>query len=118
MGNSTHAITLSAASGDHVETIDALVDTGATFTTIPSALLERLGVVAHRTVSLKLANGRVERRQIGEVRAELDGAAHTTSCVFGEPNAPPVIGAHTLEAFLLAVDPEGQRLVPVEGLWV
>ena len=31
---------------------------------------------------------------------------------FGEDNAPPVLGAYTLEGLALAVDPSSQRLVP------
>ena len=41
----------------------------------------------------------------------------TVICVFGEPDAPATIGAHTLEAFLLGVGPVGRRLIPVEGYW-
>lgn len=100
------------------ETVEALVDTGSTFSTIPSPVLERLGVRPHRTIRLRLANGQVDERQVGRVMAELDGVQEETLCVFGGPNDLPTIGAHTLEAFLLGVDPDGQRLVPVEGWWV
>ena len=48
--------------------------------------------------------------------AQIDGVESTTLCVFGDPDAPPLIGAHTLEGFLLVVDPVEQRLVPREGL--
>ena len=116
MGTFTHPISLISESG-HTETLEALVDTGATFTAVPAAVLERLGVVPHRTVTLRLANGQLEQQRIGEVWAELDGVRSTIICVFGERGSPAVIGAHTLEAFLLAVDPVEQRLVPVEGWW-
>ena len=36
---------------------------------------------------------------------------------FGGPDAPPTIGAHAVEAFLLGVDPEQKRLVTLEGWW-
>jgi predicted aspartyl protease len=39
--------------------VDALVDTGATFTAIPSPVLERLCIVRHRLVRLRLADGRL-----------------------------------------------------------
>ena len=35
-----------------------------------------------------------------------------TLVAFGEDNAPPVLGAYTLEGFGLAVDTVMQRLVP------
>jgi len=35
-----------------------------------------------------------------------------TIVVFGEDEAPPLLGAYTLEGLALAVDPTSQRLVP------
>ena len=118
MGTFSHSITLCDASGDRAEVVEALVGTGATFTAIPAPVLERLGIVPHRTVSLRLANGQVERRHVGRVRAELGGVGEVVLCVLAEPGAPAVIGAHTLEACLLAVDPVRMQLVPVEAYWV
>ena len=117
MGTFTHSITLLTASGDDTETIEALVDTGSTFSSVASPILERLAVLPRRTVNLLLANGQRERRPIGAVRAELDGMEQTIICVFGDADAPAVIGAHTLQGFLLAVDTVQERLVPAEGFW-
>jgi hypothetical protein len=36
--------------------------------------------------------------------------------VFGEEETPPLLGAYTLEAFLLGVDPVNGTLVRIEGL--
>ncbi len=118
MGTFTHPITLIAASGSETETVEALVDTGATFTSMPSPILERLGVAPVRRIRLGLANGEIVERSMGEVLAQLDGERSTIWCVFSPPNAPPLIGAHTLEAFLLSVDPVEQRLVPKDALWL
>ncbi len=118
MGTFHHEITLLASNGSGAETVKALVDTGSTFTSIPSALLTRLGVIPQRTVRLRLATGEVVEQRTGEVTAELDGVRATVICVFGPPDSPALIGAHTLEAFLLAVDPIQQRLVPAEALWL
>ncbi len=115
MGTFTHNITLIATSGDARESVEALVDTGATFTSVPASLLERLGVQAEGVVRLELANGQIEERPIGPVKVELDGRQRTVSCVFGESGEPPVMGATTLEVFLLSVDPVGRKLVPVVG---
>ena len=115
MGTFTHSITLIGPTGAQ-ETLEALVDTGATFSTVPASVLERLGVTPHRTVRLRLANGQIEERPISRVQAELDGTEEIILCIMGEPEAPPVIGAVTLETFLLAVDPVGQRLVPRGGV--
>lgn len=117
MGTFFQPITLLSEQGA-TETVEALVDTGSTFSTIPASVLERLAVRPHRTIRLRLANGQIDERQVGRVMAQLDGVEEEILCVFGGPNDLPTIGAHTLEAFLLGVDPDGQRLVPVEGWWV
>jgi predicted aspartyl protease len=117
LGTFFHPITLIAPSGA-AETLEALVDTGSTFTTVPSPILERLGVAPFASVRLRLADGRVAERDIGEVRAEVDGLpGRTIICVFGEPDAPATLGAQTLETFLLGVDPDQKRLVPLEAWW-
>ena len=118
MGTFFHSITLLAASGASSETVEGLVDTGSTFTTMPAPVLERLGVMPHRTVRLRLANGQVDERRLGRVMAELDGMQEEILCVFGGPDDLPTIGAHTLEAFLLGADPVEKRLVHVEAFWV
>ena len=116
MGTFTHTMTLVSDSGI-TETVEALVDTGATFSAVPAEVLERLGVIPHRQVRLRLANGQLHDQPIGRLLAQIDGMQEATICVFGEPGSPAVIGAHTLEAFLLGVDLVEQRLVPVDGWW-
>jgi len=114
LGTFFHAIRLIAPSGAS-EALEAVVDTGSTFTTVPRPILERLGVAPHRTVRLRLADGRVDERRLGRVLAELDGMQEEILCVFGGPDDLPTIGAHTLEAFLLGADPVEKRLVHVEA---
>ena len=118
MGTFTHPITIPAANGDDRETLEALVDTGSTFASIPSPILERLGVEPYRNIRLRLADGRVEEQAIGRVLADLNGESEIIVCVFADPDAPSIIGAVTLELFLLGVDPVDQRLVPVEAPWM
>jgi aspartyl protease family protein len=109
-----HPITLIGSAGQRV-TIDALVDTGATFTLVPADLLRELGISPQRRARLRLADGRSHEQEVGHLLVELDGLEGPTYVVFGANGAPPAIGAMTIEGFLLGVDPVGQRLVPVEG---
>ncbi len=118
MGTVSHPITLIGDQDTRSETLDALVDTGATFTSAPEATLERLGIRRENQIQLRLANGEVVEHAIGEVVAEMDGVRRTIICIFGPEGAQALIGAHTLEAFLLAVDPVEQRLIPTEALWL
>jgi len=113
MGTFFHPITLVGPDGE--ETVEALVDTGASFTTAPRSLLERLGVEPHRRARLRLADGRVGEWDLGRITARIDGQEEETLCLFGTEEAPATIGAYTLEGLLLGVDPLGERLIPREG---
>ena len=123
MGTFFHDITLIGPTGLS-ETVNGMVDTGAIpstslrarFTVIPAPVLEELGVQPFDTIPVRFANASVERWRIGQVQTELDGRRRPILCLFGSPDAPPLIGAHTLEAFLLMVDPVEQKLVPKEAL--
>ena len=75
-------------------------------------LLRELGIEATGKRGFLLAKGRRVEMDYGESRATIDGDTVTTIVVFGEDDAPPLLGAYTLEGLALAVDPEAQRLVP------
>lgn len=116
-----YPITLYSPDLSKRETVEALVDTGATYTWVPRPILEALGHRPSFRQRLRLANGTVMERDGGEVVLEVDGARRTTVVIFGDPGSDILLGAFTLEAFSLAPDPVGKRLVPVEallmGLW-
>ena len=61
-------------------------------------------------------NGQQIEMDIGEARVRVQGLETTTTVLFGEEDAPALLGAMTLEGLLLGVDPFNRRLVPVEGL--
>lgn len=102
-------------SGEFIEA-EALIDTGATHTLLPSSLLQKLGVQPIDRIPFQLADQHVVNYEVGQVRLRIDGRERIILVVFGEPNASPLIGATTLELFNLAVDPVGKRLLPVVGL--
>jgi predicted aspartyl protease len=95
--------------------VEALVDSGSTFTSVPADVQRDLDVKPTRTVRLRLADGRSHEQPLGRVMVQLDGMEELTFVVFGEPESPAILGASTLESLLLGVDPVGKRLVPVEG---
>lgn len=78
-------------------------------------LLERLGVKPFRTVPVRFANGDVAEWPMGEVEMELDGQRMPVLTLFGAPDAPALLGAHALEAFLLMADPVAKKLVRSEA---
>ncbi len=118
MGTFFQPLTLIGPAGGLRETLQALVDTGSTFSTVPRPVLEQLGVVPFTIARLRLATGEIVQRELGEVAAEVDGLPRRTIiCVFGDAGSSALLGAQTLETFLLGVDPDGRRLVPVEAWW-
>lgn len=111
MGTFFHPITIIGPDGSET-TADALVDTGALFSMAPAPLLEGLGIKPFRLVRILLASGEIKEYPLGQVGAALDGEHSPIFCLFGPADAPVLIGAHALAAFLLMVDPAEQRLVP------
>ena len=116
MGTFRVSIEIGDLARQRYETVEALVDTGATYTTVPAAILERLGVVPHVRDTFLLADGQRTERDIGRAWVRVDGREELTLIVFGEPDAPALVGAYTLEGLRLAADPVGRRLIPVPGL--
>lgn len=97
--------------------IEALVDTGASYTVVPTHLLKDLGVSPIDKIGLVLADGQSVEYDIGEARATIDGKSIPTLVVFGKDNAPALLGAYTLEGLRLAVDPTHGRLIPAPHGW-
>ena len=113
MGTFFHPITIIGPNGE--ETVEALVDTGASFTTMPASLLRRLGVTPHRRVRLRLADGTPREWDLGRMINRIDDEEEDSLAIFGEEGAPPAIGAYTLEGLSLGIDPLEERLIPREG---
>lgn len=97
--------------GDLME-VTALVDTGAHHSMLPKSLLERLHVLPIVDRHFTFADGLVEVLGIGQARVAMRDEEWICPVIFG-PEEKYLLGATTLEAFDLAVDPGRQRLVPV-----
>ena len=92
--------------------IEAVVDTGAAYTTVPARILRELGVEPTGRRPFLLADGSRVDMDYGRAWITIEGEREVTIVVFGGDDAPPLIGAYTLEGLALAVDPVEQRLVP------
>ena len=116
MGTFRVTIEVGAGASGPWQAVEALVDTGATFTQIPAPVLEALHVARRWRLPMETADGRVSECDVGDAWLRLDGSERPALVLFGEPGTEPLLGAHALEAFLLAPDPVHRRLVPVTGL--
>src|SRR5712692_4541616 len=116
MGTFRVSIEVGDLAGERFERLEALVDTGATYTWVPRTLLEALGVRPEEERPFVLADGRQVSYPISWIRVRIDGRAHPTIAVFGDPATEPLLGVFTLEGFGLAADPVNRRLLPVPAL--
>jgi clan AA aspartic protease len=94
-------------------TLSLLVDTGATYTTLPREVVEELGCQPIGRRRVLLADGREEEWPVGVILLVLEGQEAPTFCLLGLDGAAALLGAVTLEEFALGVDPVAKRLVPV-----
>ena len=112
MGTFNWLLRISSMDGEQSREIEATVDTGAAYTTLPASLLHEIGVEPRGKRRFLLDDGRRIEMDYGEARASINGESVTTLVVFGRDEAPALLGAYTLEGLALAVDPVEQRLVP------
>jgi predicted aspartyl protease len=116
MGTFRVPVEIGDLEGARYERIDALVDTDASYTSVPRPLLEALGVIPHARAAFELADGRRVEREIGRTWIRIGDRSEMTIVVFADPDPAPLLGAYALEGLRLAPDPVGRRLVPVPGL--
>src|SRR5438046_2052929 len=98
------------AEPERTERIECLVDSGAVYSVVPADLLARLGIRPITEQIFRLANGeRITRRKGGAVfkYGERIGVADV---IFGEDGDANLLGAFTLEALGLALDPLKREL--------
>ena len=112
MGTFHHTITVGPKTGPQRVELDALVDTGSTYTMISVSELEALGVSPEWTSVFELADGSRSEYRLAELQASINGESRTTICIFGDPGSTPLLGAYTLEGFGLAADPVNGKLTP------
>ncbi len=117
MGVFNWPIRLDSMDGQRSLELEAMVDTGASYTIVPAKLLHDLGVSPIDKIGLVLADGRAVEYDLGRAMATINGRTEATLVVFGENGARALLGAYTLEGLRLAVDPTHGRLVPATTAW-
>ncbi len=96
-------------------TLDALVDTGASITSVPSSVLEGLDVEPMTQRRFRFAQGETRMMDVGQAWVRFEGEEVVTLVLFNEEGTPPLLGALALETAFMGIDPVAQKLVPVEG---
>jgi len=100
---------------DTVEVSDALVDTGATLTTVPRTLADRLNLDVVEKHTTRSVAGPVEVEQ-SYAYFEYDGRRTVTPVWINDAYPGVLIGVVTLESLGLQVDPGSGKLTNSEFL--
>ena len=94
------------------------VDTGALYTFVPEDRLHEIGIVPLRTRDLIFADGRHDRRLLGEAVLTVPQLNESLTCpvVFAPSGSLYLLGATALEIFGVQADPTTQQLKPVAAV--
>ena len=115
MGTFNVEIEIGDPDGQRFERVDALVDSGATYSFIPSSLLNGLGVKPHRTMTFERSDGSIIERGFSQTWARLNGEDGVIPVIFAEDGAIPVLGRISLATLFLEADDANERLVPIKA---
>ncbi len=97
-------------------TVDAVVDTGASITSVSSSVLRGLGVEPVMRKRFRFGQGEIRTMEVGQTWLRIEDEEIITQVLFNEENTTPLLGALALESAYLGIDPIAQKLVPVDGL--
>ena len=91
-----------------------LVDSGAYYTVMPGSELKKIGIKPHRKQEFVLADGTKLEREIGDAIFEFEGIRGAAPIIFGKKGDKHLLGAITLEALGLILDPFQRKLHPMK----
>lgn len=89
----------------NVRELEALVDTGATYTKIPKQVAESVGLPVEYETEVELADGRLVRRNLALAQVEIEGVRRPMLISVPEDDEQPLIGYTTLELLEFKVNP-------------
>jgi clan AA aspartic protease len=97
----------------HTVPVEFLVDSGAIYSVVPSRILKKLGLVPLSEETFSLANGEKIKRKKGVALFKFQDKIGGADVIFGETGDSTLLGAFTLEALGLALDPLKRELKPL-----
>ena len=101
------------ASPEVIEKVTFLIDSGAMYSVVPTPVLERLGIKPLVEEEFRLANGYKIIRKKGVAVFKYNGRVGGADVIFGESEDSTLLGALTLEALGLSLDPLRRQLKPI-----
>ena len=98
---------------EEMRPLEFLIDSGAIYSVVPAATLDALGIKPISTQDFRLADGRKISRRKGVALFRYQDRIGGADVIFGEPDDSNLLGAFTLEALGLALDPLRRELHPL-----
>ncbi len=95
------------------EKLEFLIDSGAIYSVVPTAVLEKLGIKPLAEQEFRLANGTKIHRKKGVALFKYRGKIGGADVIFGEEGDSNLLGAFTLESLGYSLDPLKRELVPL-----
>jgi clan AA aspartic protease len=93
--------------------IEFLIDSGAVYSVVPTPVLKKLNIKALAKEEFRLADGSTILRKKGVALFKYGGQIGGADVIFGESGDSNLLGAFTLEALGLALDPIRRELKPL-----
>ena len=98
---------------DTIRVVEFLVDSGAIYSVVPSSILQELKIKPLAEQTFRLADGSKISRKKGVAIFKYAGQIGGADVIFGEEGDSTLLGAFTLEALGLALDPFKRELRPL-----
>ncbi len=95
------------------EKIEFLIDSGAIYSVVPTSVLKRLGIKPLGEQQFRLANGSKILRKKGIALFRYGKRVGGADVIFGQKGDSTLLGAFTLEALGLSLDPLRRELKPL-----
>jgi clan AA aspartic protease len=96
-----------------LEKVEFLIDSGAIYSVVPTPILERLGIQPLTTQEFRLPDGSKITRKKGIALFKYGDRIGGADVIFGEEGDNVLLGAFTLEALGLSLDPLRRELKPL-----
>src|SRR5438552_1649051 len=99
-----------------MRSLEFVLDSGAVYSVVPRGVLEDLGIRSIARQEFRLADGSRVARDKGVALFRYGDRIGGADVIFGESGDSTLLGAMTLEAFGLALDPLRRELHPLPML--
>ncbi len=116
MGVFTVPVRIGDLTGTQFIELEALVDTGSTYSTLPINIVSQIGIEQHGVRRFELADNRIVEYPVGYAQIRLEEQETLTQVVFTPEATSPLIGATTIQLLSLGVGPVNHRLIPIPAL--